>query len=136
MPAVYSAALRFERASTSALSIARHFEKHRAVEKVLYPGLARHPGHDVAKRQMTNGFGGMLSLCVKGGDVEAKAVASRLELFLAAASLGGVESLVEHRASVEGPDSVVPKNLLRFSIGIESTEDLIADLDQALAGLG
>jgi cystathionine gamma-synthase len=127
--------LRFERASTSALSIARHFEKHRAVEKVLYPGLARHPGHDVAKRQMTNGFGGMLSLCVKGGDVEAKAVASRLELFLAAASLGGVESLVEHRASVEGPHSVVPKNLLRLSIGIETPANLIADLEQALAAL-
>ena len=85
---------------------------------------------------MTRGFSGMLSLCLRGGESEAKGVAMRLKLFLAAASLGGVESLVEHRASVEGPDSVVPKNLLRFSIGIESTEDLIADLDQALAGLG
>jgi cystathionine gamma-synthase len=128
--------LRFERSSTSALTIARHFERHPGVEKVLYPGLASHPGHEIAKRQMTNGFGGMLSLCVRGGDVEAKAVAARLRLFLAAASLGGVESLVEHRASVEGPHGLAPKNLLRLSIGIETPEDLIADLEQALAQLG
>ena len=128
--------LRYERSSQSALAIARRFEGHPAVEKVLYPGLESHPGHAVARRQMTRGFSGMLSLCLRGGESEAKAVAMRLKLFLAAASLGGVESLVEHRASVEGPDSIVPKNLLRLSIGIESMEDLIADLDQALAGSG
>lgn len=128
--------LRFGRASDNALRLARHFERHPRVESVLYPGLESHPGHAVAKRQMTNGFGGMLSLCVRGGEKEAQKVASSLKLFLAAASLGGVESLVEHRASVEGPHSVVPKNLLRFSIGIERAEDLIADLEQALAVLG
>lgn len=128
--------LRFERASDNALRIARHFEHHARVESVLYPGLESHPGHDVAKRQMTNGFGGMLSLCIRGGEREAQNVASGLRLFLAAASLGGVESLVEHRASVEGPHSMVPKNLLRFSIGVERVEDLIADLEQALATLG
>ena len=98
----------------------------------MYPGLESHPGHEIAKRQMTNGFGGMLSLCIRGGEKEALAVASGLKIFMAAASLGGVESLVEHRASVEGPHSIVPKNLLRFSIGIERVEDLIADLEQAL----
>lgn len=128
--------LRFERASDNALRIARHFEHHARVESVLYPGLESHPGHDVAKRQMTNGFGGMLSLCIRGGEREAQKVASGLRLFLAAASLGGVESLVEHWASVEGPHSMVPKNLLRFSIGVERVEDLIADLEQALATLG
>lgn len=127
--------LRFERASANALKIARHFENHRQVEAVLYPGLESHPGHAIARRQMRNGFGGMMSLRVKGGAVEAQKVASGLKLFLAAASLGGVESLVEHRASVEGPHSVVPKNLLRLSIGIEHADDLIADLEQALAVL-
>lgn len=127
--------LRFERASDNALRIARHFQGHARVEVVLYPGLETHPGHEIAKRQMTNGFGGMMSLRVKGGEKEAQAVASGLKVFLAAASLGGVESLVEHRASVEGPHSVVPKNLLRFSIGVERVEDLIADLEQALAVL-
>ena len=127
--------LRFERCSDNALRIARHFERHARVEAVMYPGLESHPGHEIAKRQMTNGFGGMLSLCVQGGEKEAQAVASSLKLFMAAASLGGVESLVEHRASVEGPHSVVPKNLLRFSIGIERVEDLIMDPEQALAVL-
>lgn len=125
-------ALRFERASSNALTLARHFESHPQLEAVLYPGLPRHPGHAIARRQMTNGFGGMLSLCVKGGATEAKAVANRLELFLPATSLGGVESLVEHRATVEGPLSRVPPNLLRLSIGIEEVADLIADLEQAL----
>jgi len=124
--------LRYERCSENALHFARHFERHSRVEVVMYPGLESHPGHEIAKRQMTNGFGGMLSLCIRGGEKEALAVASGLKIFMAAASLGGVESLVEHRASVEGPHSIVPKNLLRFSIGIERVEDLIADLEQAL----
>lgn len=127
--------IRFERCSSNALAIARHFEKHPAIERVLYPGLESHPGHAVAKRQMTNGFGGMLSIKVHGGFEAASRLGAGLKVFLAAASLGGVESLAEHRAAVEGPNSVVPPNLLRFSIGIESVQDLIADLTQALARL-
>lgn len=124
--------LRFERASKNALQIAQHFEDHPALEKVLYPGLKSHPQHDIAKRQMVNGFGGMVSLLVKGDAAQAKEVASGTRLFVSASSFGGVESLIEHRASVEGPHSVVPKNLLRLSIGIENCDDLIADLHQSL----
>ncbi|MEM6253573.1 MAG: PLP-dependent aspartate aminotransferase family protein [Cyanobacteria bacterium P01_D01_bin.156] len=124
--------LRFERASQNAQNIAEHFENHPKIESVLYPGLKSHPGHEIARRQMINGFGGMLSICIKGGAAEAKALATKLRLFIPATSLGGVESLVEHRASVEGPMSQVPPSLLRFSIGIEDVEDLIADLAQGL----
>jgi cystathionine gamma-synthase len=124
-------AIRFERASENALRIAQHFETHPKIDAVLYPGLESHPGYAIAKKQMTNGFGGMLSLCVKGGAAEAKAIATRLKLFISATSLGGVESLVEHRASVEGPMSQVPANLLRLSVGIEDVDSLIADLEQA-----
>lgn len=125
--------LRFDQASRSALEIARHFEGHPKLAAVLYPGLESHPGHAVARRQMTGGFGGMLSITVKGGAAEARAVASATRLFVPATSLGGVESLIEHRASVEGAHSIVAENLLRLSIGIEETADLIADLEQALA---
>ena len=124
--------IRFERSSSNALKIAQHLEGHPKVEAVLYPGLESHPGHVIAKHQMTNGFGGMLSLCVKGDATEAKAVATKLKLFVPATSLGGVESLVEHRASVEGPLSQVQPNLLRLSVGIEDVDDLIADLNQAI----
>ena len=124
--------IRFERASSNALSIAQYFEGHPKIDAVLYPGLESHRGHVIARRQMTNGFGGMLSLCVKGGATEAKAIATKLKLFVPATSLGGVESLVEHRASVEGPLSQVQQNLLRLSVGIEDVNDLIADLEQAL----
>lgn len=127
--------LRFERCSANALAIAKHFETHPAIERVLYPGLESHPGHAIAKRQMTRGFGGMLSIKVHGGFEAASRLGSSLKVFLAAASLGGVESLAEHRAAVEGPNSVVPRNLLRFSIGIENVQDLIADLEQALGSL-
>ena len=127
--------VRFERASHNAMILARHFSQHPLIEKVLYPGLESHPQHDLAKRQMTNGFGGMMSLCIKGDAGDAQKVASNLKLFLVGASLGGVESLVEHRASVEGPDSVVPKNLLRLSVGIEPVAELIADFEQALSTL-
>ncbi len=127
--------LRFERASKNALAIARHFENHPALERVLYPGLESHPQHEIARRQMVNGFGGMMSLLVKGGAEEAKKVASSTQLFVPATSLGGVESLIEHRASVEGPYSEVPKNLLRLSIGIEHPDDLIADLNQSLGNI-
>jgi cystathionine gamma-synthase len=101
---------------------------------VLYPGLESHPGHAVAARQMTGGFGGMLSLLVAGDAAAARAVAARTRLFVPATSLGGVESLIEHRATIEGPHSQVPANLLRLSIGIEDSADLVADLEQALAG--
>ena len=126
--------LRVGKASAAALQIARYFENHPQLERVLYPGLPSHPGHEIARRQMAGGFGGMLSLRVKGGEEAALAVASRLKTFIRATSLGGVESLVEHRYSIEGPNSPIPKNLLRLSIGIESTDDLIADLEQALSG--
>lgn len=127
--------LRFERASQNALQIARHFENHPRLEKVLYPGLESHPGHAIACRQMHNGFGGMLSLLVRGGADEARAVAANLNLILRSTSLGGVESLVEHRASIEGPHSAVPQNLLRLSIGIENCQELIDDLEQSLERL-
>jgi cystathionine gamma-synthase len=128
--------VRFERASQNALAIAQHFSHHPAVERVLYPGLESHPRHELAKRQMTNGFGGMLSMLVKGNAEQARAVCTALKVILIGASLGGVESLVEHRASVEGPDSAVPQNLIRFSIGIEPAEELIQDIEQALRVLG
>ena len=125
--------LRYERQAANALAIAWRFEGHPKLEAVLYPGLDSHPGHHIAKRQMKGGFGGMLSLLVAGNAAAAKRIAARTRLFVPATSLGGVESLIEHRASVEGPNSAVPANLLRLSIGIESADDLIADLEQALA---
>ena len=126
-------ALRWERACDNALAVARHFRGHAALDGVLYPGLESHPGHAVAAAQMTAGFGGMLSLMVKGDFAAAQKVATRTKLILPATSLGGVESLIEHRKAIEPPDSPVPDNLLRLSIGIEAVEDLIADLEQALA---
>lgn len=125
-------ALRVERASANALAIAQHFARDPRLDAVLYPGLPDFPGHEIAQRQMTGGFGGMLSIRVAGGRDRAIDVAARLRLFARATSLGGVESLVEHRASVEGKDSPVPDDLLRISVGIEAAADLIADLDQAL----
>jgi len=124
--------VRFERASANALVIAEHFNNHSKLEAVLYPGLADHPGHDIAGKQMTKGFGGMMSFLVKGSEEQTQKVARSVRVFHAATSLGGVESLIEHRKVVEGPHSVVPGNLLRLSIGIEAVGDLIADLDQAL----
>ena len=126
--------LRVEQASRNALAMARHFEKHPRLEAVLYPGLESHPQHKIARRQMSGGFGGMLSVLVKGDEAQTRAVAGRLKVFTPATSLGGVESLAEHRKSVEGPNSIVAANLIRFSIGIEDVADLIADLEQALAG--
>ena len=124
--------VRYERQAANAMAIARRFERHPRLDAVLYPGLESHPGHAVAKRQMTSGFGAMLSLLVAGGAADAKRVATRTRLFVPATSLGGVESLIEHRATVEGPHSVVPENLLRVSVGIENADELIADLEQAL----
>jgi len=125
--------LRVRAASATAQSIADHFDGHPLVAEVLYPGLASAAGHEVAKRQMTDGFGGMLSIRVAGGEAAAIAVAAKTQLWKRATSLGGVESLIEHRASVEGAGSPVPLDLLRLSSGIENVDDLIADLEQALA---
>lgn len=124
--------VRVAKASASALQIAERFEGHPLIERVLYPGLRAHPGHDIAARQMSGGFGGMLSLRVKGGARVALAVAKACRVFIRATSLGGVESLIEHRYTIEGPRSPIPEDLLRLSIGIESVDDLIADLEQAL----
>ena len=127
-----SLACRVEKHSASALAVARALEGHRRVEAVHYPGLTSHPGHSIAVRQM-RAFGGVLSIRVRGGRDEAIAVASRLKLFTNATSLGGAESLVEHRHSMEGAASKSPPNLLRFSIGLEHPDDLIEDLVRALA---
>jgi cystathionine gamma-synthase len=125
--------LRVREASRSALRIAEHFHGHPRIVDVLYPGLPHFPGHAIARRQMAGGFGGMLSIRVQGGEERAIRTAARVRLWKRATSLGGVESLVEHRASVEGPNSPVPNDLLRLSVGIESAQDLIDDLERALA---
>jgi cystathionine gamma-synthase len=124
---------RVERACRSAQRIAEALAGHPRVAEVLYPGLPSHPGHAIATRQMAGGFGGMLSIRVRGGAEAAIATAARVEVWKRATSLGGVESLIEHRASVEGEGSPVPPDLLRLSVGIEDPDDLIADLDAALA---
>ena len=124
--------LRYERQAANALAIAQHFETHPKLQAVLYPGLQSHPGHAIAKQQMTNGFGAMLSFLVNGNEETTRKVATKTRLFVPATSLGGIESLIEHRASVEGPNNKVPKNLLRISVGIENVDELIADLEQAL----
>jgi cystathionine gamma-synthase len=125
--------IRVERCSANAMALAAHFAKHAKILAVHYPGLAADPGHSVAAKQMKGGFGGMVSIRVKAGEAGAIAAAARVKVFKRATSLGGVESLIEHRASIEGPGSPVPRDLLRLSIGIEDVEDLIADLEQALA---
>jgi cystathionine gamma-synthase len=117
--------------SEHALKVAAFLEGHAGVERVHYPGLPSHPGHAVAAKQMA-AFGGMVSVQVKGDGVRAMAVAARLRLFTRATSFGGTESLVEHRASIEGPGTTTPANLLRLSIGLEHPDDLIEDLAQAL----
>ena len=124
--------LRIHRACESALTLAKHFEGHAGVEAVIYPGLPSHPGHELAKRQMNGGFGGMLCIQVKGGADEALRVVKRCNVFIRATSFGGVESLIEHRYTIEGEGSPVPRDWLRLSVGIESVQDLIADLEQAL----
>jgi cystathionine gamma-synthase len=125
--------VRYRQASNNALAIARHFSNHPKIERVLYPGLAAHPGHDIAKRQMTDGYGGMMSLLIKGDFAQAQKFCTLLRVLVPATSLGGVESLAEHRKTVEGPASTLPDNLVRLSIGIENVNDLITDIEQALA---
>jgi cystathionine gamma-synthase len=120
--------------SASAAALAEILAKHPAVLEVLYPGLPEFPGHEVAARQMSGGFGGMLSVRVEGGTEAAIAVAARVKVWHRATSLGGVESLIEHRASIEGPASPVPGDLLRLSVGLEAPEDLAGDLIAALEG--
>ncbi len=120
----------------NAQRLAEFLSTHPHVERVFYPGLESHRNHAIARKQMTGGFGAMLSLCVRGGREEAFAVAARTKLFIRATSLGGVESLIEHRQSVEGPHTVTPPNLLRLSIGLEHVDDLIADLGEALRAIG
>lgn len=127
-------AARIRAHNENALMLARFLAAHPAVERVHYPGLPGDPGHAVARKQM-RGFGGMLSFEVRGGREEAFAVAARLELITRATSLGGTHSLIEHRASIEGPLTRAPESLLRLSVGIEHVDDLVADLDQALAPL-
>jgi cystathionine gamma-synthase len=125
--------LRVERCCRSAQRIAEYFADHPRVVTVLYPGLPNHPGHAVAAWQMHGGFGGMLSIRVRGGEDAAIAAAARVQLWKRATSLGGVESLIEHRASIEGAGSPASPDLLRLSVGIEDVADLIEDLEQALA---
>ena len=115
----------------NAAAVARFLSTHPAIEAVHFPGLPTHPAHDIAARQMSD-FGGMLSIQVRGGESAAIALTNRLTLFTRATSLGGPESLIEHRASVEGPTTISPTNLLRVSVGLENAEDLIEDLERAL----
>jgi cystathionine gamma-synthase len=126
--------LRVRAASDNAMEFANRLSNHAAVSAVLYPGLPHHPGHDVARRQMKGGFGGMLSIRVRGGPEAAIATAARVDLWKRATSLGGVESLIEHRASIEGAGSPCPPDLLRLSAGVEDVEDLWRDIDDALTG--
>ncbi len=125
--------LRVRQASANALFLAERLQRHGAIAEVLYPGLPGHAQHAIARRQMQGGFGGMLSIRVKGGEAAAIACAARVGLWKRATSLGGVESLIEHRASIEGPGSPVPGDLLRLSVGIEDATELLADLTRALA---
>lgn len=115
----------------NAFELAKYLEAHPSIERVFYPGLKSHPQFDLARKQMTS-FGGMLSFCVKGGEDPARRLVNNVKIFTQATSLGGVESLLEHRYSIEGPDSKTPKNLIRVSVGLENLEDLIMDLDTNL----
>lgn len=124
--------LRVTKASENAQQIAEFLDAHEKIDKVYYPGLPAHPAHPVASRQMQGGFGGLMSFEVTGGKDNALAVAGALQLIISATSLGGVETLIEHRASVEPPETGVPPSMLRLSVGIEQVDDLIADLSQAL----
>ena len=124
--------LRVAMACANAIAIAQRFQLHPGFSHILYPGLATHPGHAVAKRQMSGGFGGMISVRVRAGEQAAKDFTAHLRVFKRATSLGSVESLAEHRASVEGPGSTCPTDLVRLSVGIEHVDDLMADIEQAV----
>jgi cystathionine gamma-synthase len=131
--------VRMDRHSASAATIAEHLRAHPAIARVHYPGLPDHPGHDIAARQMTGGFGGMLSVSVAGGAAAARRLAERTRVFSLAESLGGVESLIEYpsemtHASVRGTPLAVADDIVRLSVGLEDVADLLDDLDGALAG--
>ena len=128
-------ALRVRQSSANAQALAEHFSGHTQLHAVLYPGLPQHPGHAIARRQMQNGFGGMLSIRLNGGFEAAAKTARRTKIFKEATSFGGVESLIEHRAPIEGPETKVPADLIRLSVGIEHIDDLITDLDAALTSV-
>jgi cystathionine gamma-synthase len=119
--------------ASNAMQLATYLSQHPKIEKVMYPGLPHNEYYPLAQKQMKNGFGGMLSILVKGGQSAALSVASGMKIIRHATSLGGVESLIEHRKSVEGELSKSPENLLRVSVGIEHIDDLIADFEQVLA---
>jgi len=125
--------LRVATACDNAMAIATRFHGHARLSHVLYPGLPDHPGHETAARQMSARYGGMLSLRLRDGEAAARAFTARLRVFKRATSLGSVESLAEHRASVEGPATTCPADLVRLSVGIEHVDDLIGDIEQALA---
>ncbi|MFN5334755.1 MAG: trans-sulfuration enzyme family protein [Bacteroidota bacterium] len=116
----------------NAMQLAEFLEQHDTIEKVFYPGLPSHPQYDIARQQMKDGYGGMMSVLIKGDKTRALSVAGKLKLFKHATSLGGVESLVEHRQSIEGIHTTTPDNLLRISVGIEHIHDLISDWEEAL----
>ena len=124
--------IRYDRQTENALKVATFLKAHPAVQRVMYPGLPSHPDHQVAKKQTGGAFGGMLSIIIKGGEKAAIDICRYVQVFYPATSLGGVESLIEHRKTVSGDGFPVDPALLRLSIGIEDAEDLIADLDQAL----
>lgn len=124
--------LRVMAQSKSAHELAIYLDEHPAIDSVNYPGLSSHPQHEIAKKQMPKGFGAMLSVIVKGDHARAVHISNQLKYFTTATSLGGVESLVEHRKSVEGPNSPTPDNLLRLSVGLENVEDLKEDWEKAL----
>jgi cystathionine gamma-synthase len=125
--------LRVTTASASAMALAQALSGHPRLSHVLYPGLPGNPGHAIAARQMSGGFGAMMSLRLAAGEAAARTFTNRLRLFKQATSLGSVESLAEHRASVEGPDTLCPADLVRLSVGIEQMQDLLTDIEQALA---
>ena len=124
--------VRVAQQSRTAMAVAKHFASDPRIAHVLYPGLEGHPGHAIAARQMHGGFSGMLSVRVKAGTEAAIRTAANVHVWKRATSLGGVESLIEHRASIEGAGSPCPPDLLRLSVGLEHVDDLIADLDRAL----
>jgi len=124
--------VRVKHQSASAMALAERLAAHRQIAEVLYPGLPRHAGHEIASRQMAEGYGGMLSIRVEGGEAAAVSVAANVAIWKRATSLGGVESLMEHRSSIEGEGSPVPRDLLRLSVGLESVDDLASDLEHAL----
>lgn len=123
--------VRVRHQSTAAMTIAQHFTNHAQIKQLLYPGLPFHPGHAVAARQMQGGYGGMFSMRLRG-ETAAIAAAARMRVWKRATSLGGVESLVEHRSSIEGAGSPCPPDLLRFSVGLENIDDLIIDIEHAI----